>query len=104
MPFDEPLSNLARELRETMVGELGGLIRSLSPTAIYVTHDQSEAMPLADQVAVMEGGRIAPIASPDTLVEYPASVSVAAFLRLGSLVRLSRTDKGQGLVVWRPAP
>src|SRR5690606_11823652 len=57
--FDEPLSNLDRELRETMVDELGSLIRGLGLTAVYVTHDQSEALTLADHVAVMDSGMVA---------------------------------------------
>ncbi len=88
--FDEPLSNLDRELRENMVGELAGLIRSLGLTAIYVTHDQSEAFTLADQVAVMDRGLVAQLASPDELVEAPSSAKIAEFLRLGSLVPVRR--------------
>lgn len=87
--FDEPLSNLDRELRETMVAELGSLIRSLGLTAIYVTHDQAEALTLADQVAVMEAGQIAQLATPDDLVERPASAKVAEFLRLGTVLEVS---------------
>ncbi|ODT79052.1 MAG: Fe3+/spermidine/putrescine ABC transporter ATP-binding protein [Pelagibacterium sp. SCN 64-44] len=86
--FDEPLSNLDRELRETMVNELAGLIRSLGLTAIYVTHDQGEAFTLADQVAVMERGRVAQLAPPETLVEAPADIGIAEFLRLGSIATL----------------
>lgn len=89
--FDEPLSNLDRELRENMVGELAGLIRSLGLTAIYVTHDQSEAFSLADQVAVMDRGLVAQLAAPDELVEEPNSAKIAEFLRLGSLVAVERT-------------
>ena len=92
--FDEPLSNLDRELRETMVQELGTLIGNLGLTAIYVTHDQSEALTLADQVAVMEAGQIAQMAAPDDLVEYPASPKVAEFLRLGTVLALSRNGAG----------
>lgn len=88
--FDEPLSNLDRELRETMVAELGALIRDLGLTAIYVTHDQSEALTLADQVAVMDAGEIAQLASPEDLVEHPASPKVAEFLRLGAVLTLQR--------------
>jgi len=88
--FDEPLSNLDRELRETMVEELGTLIRGLGLTAIYVTHDQSEALTLADQVAVMEAGQIAQLAAPEELVEYPASPKVAEFLRLGTVLDVTR--------------
>ena len=92
--FDEPLSNLDRELRETMVAELGALIRGLGLTAIYVTHDQSEALTLADQVAVMEAGQIAQLATPEHLVEQPASPKVAEFLRLGAILRLVRDAQG----------
>lgn len=88
--FDEPLSNLDRELRENMVGELAGLIRSLGLTAIYVTHDQSEAFSLADQVAVMDRGVMAQLAPPDELIEAPSSAKIAEFLRLGSLVPMRR--------------
>lgn len=96
--FDEPLSNLDRELRETMVAELGLLIRSLGLTAIYVTHDQSEALTLADQVAVMEAGQIAQLASPEDLVEHPVSPNVAEFLRLGAVLEVSGGPEG-----WRMA-
>ncbi len=92
--FDEPLSNLDRELRENMVGELAGLIRQLGLTAIYVTHDQSEAFTLADQVAVMDKGLIAQMAAPEDLIETPADAKIAEFLRLGSIARLRRTDTG----------
>jgi len=92
--FDEPLSNLDRELRETMVAELGALIRGLGLTAIYVTHDQSEALTLADQVAVMDAGQIAQIAAPEDLVEHPASPKVAEFLRLGTVLSLTRDADG----------
>ncbi|WP_273690793.1 ABC transporter ATP-binding protein [Ketogulonicigenium vulgare] len=92
--FDEPLSNLDRELREVMVAELGALIRGLGLTAIYVTHDQSEALTLADQVAVMEAGMIAQLAPPDQLIESPASAKVAEFLRLGTVIDMQRSGVG----------
>jgi iron(III) transport system ATP-binding protein len=90
--FDEPLSNLDRELRENMVGELAELIASLGLTAIYVTHDHSEALTLADQVAVMRGGLIEQLATPDELVAQPATPEVADFLRLGGIAELERRD------------
>ncbi len=65
--FDEPLSNLDRELRENMVTEIGQLVANLGLTAIYVTHDQSEAFSLADQVAVMRAGVIEQLAAPRRL-------------------------------------
>jgi iron(III) transport system ATP-binding protein len=88
--FDEPLSNLDRELRENMVGELAELIASLGLTAIYVTHDHSEALTLADQVAVMRAGRVEQLASPDALIASPATPEVADFLRLGGIADLER--------------
>ena len=88
--FDEPLSNLDRELRENMVGELAELIATLGLTAIYVTHDHSEALTLADEVAVMRGGLIDQLAFPDELIARPATPEVADFLRLGCLAEIER--------------
>ncbi|PIO97913.1 ABC transporter ATP-binding protein [Pleomorphomonas carboxyditropha] len=90
--FDEPLSNLDRELRETMVGELAALIAALALTAVYVTHDHAEALTLADEVAVMRGGRIVQLASPDRLVATPAAPEVADFLRLGGTAEVEPWD------------
>ncbi|MBO9197873.1 ABC transporter ATP-binding protein [Rhizobium sp. 16-449-1b] len=92
--FDEPMSNLDRELRETMVREIGALMSDLGLTAIYVTHDQSEAFSLADQVAVMRGGVIEQMAAPETLVSAPATPEVAEFLRLGCVVPVARDEGG----------
>ncbi|WP_322892385.1 MULTISPECIES: ABC transporter ATP-binding protein [unclassified Yoonia] len=84
--FDEPLSNLDRELREGLALEIGALLRELGLSAIYVTHDQSEAFTIADRVAVMLGGEIAQIAVPEHLFAAPASVAVAQFLNIGALI------------------
>lgn len=84
--FDEPLSNLDRELRENMVMEIKQLVSNLGLTAVYVTHDQGEAFALADQVAIMRGGIIEQLADPQSLVAYPASIQVADFLRLGCVL------------------
>ncbi|MEZ2126722.1 MULTISPECIES: ABC transporter ATP-binding protein [unclassified Sinorhizobium] len=90
--FDEPLSNLDRELRENMVGELATLISTLDLTAIYVTHDHDEALTLADEVAVMRAGMIEQLASPDVLINTPASAEVAEFLRLGRVAAIERRN------------
>ncbi|WP_117194985.1 ABC transporter ATP-binding protein [Rhizobium terrae] len=90
--FDEPLSNLDRELRENMVGELAELIATLGLTAIYVTHDHSEALTLADEVAVMRSGLIEQLASPDELIARPATPEVADFLRLGGIAEVEYRD------------
>ncbi|MFN7002085.1 MAG: ABC transporter ATP-binding protein [Roseinatronobacter sp.] len=84
--FDEPLSNLDRELREGLALEIGALLRELGLSAIYVTHDQSEAFTIADRVAVMLNGEIAQIDTPEVLFSAPAKVEVAQFLNIGALV------------------
>lgn len=84
--FDEPLSNLDRELREGLALEIGALLRELGLSAIYVTHDQSEAFTIADRVAVMLAGEIAQIATPEQLFTAPATVEVAQFLNIGALI------------------
>ena len=83
--FDEPLSNLDRELRESLAVEMGRLIRRLGLSAVYVTHDQAEAFTIADRVAVMLDGRIAQIDAPEALFARPASVQVARFLNIGAI-------------------
>lgn len=92
--FDEPLSNLDRELRENMVSEIGQLVANLGLTAIYVTHDQSEAFSLAHQVAIMRSGVIEQLAAPELLVAQPTTPAVADFLRLGCVMPVERADGG----------
>src|SRR5206468_12237359 len=78
--LDEPLSNLDAKLRlETRV-ELRKLQRSLGVTAVYVTHDQEEAMTVADRIAVFMDGRIVQVGTPHDVFERPASTSVATFI------------------------
>ncbi len=86
--FDEPLSNLDAALRVQMRLELARLHQELKATMIYVTHDQVEAMTLADKVVVLNGGRIEQVGSPMTLYHSPANMFVAAFIgtpRMGFL-------------------
>ncbi|WP_424933476.1 ABC transporter ATP-binding protein [Amaricoccus macauensis] len=78
--FDEPLSNLDAKLRTQMRAEIKRLHRRLGATSIYVTHDQVEAMTLADRIVVMRDGRIEQIGSPMELFLNPANTFVAAFL------------------------
>lgn len=92
--FDEPLSNLDRELRESLAEDLSALIRKLGLTAVYVTHDQSEAFMLADRIVVMRKGRIKQDASPEDLVKRPADPETAAFLDLGALAHVDRCEDG----------
>ena len=78
--MDEPLSNLDAQLRLSMRAELQHLSRELSVTTIYVTHDQIEAMTLADRVAVMKSGVIQQLAPPEEIHNYPANLFVAGFI------------------------
>src|SRR5207247_2412 len=78
--FDEPLSNLDAMLRVQMRLELAKLHRRLGVTMIYVTHDQHEAMTLADRVAVIDKGRISQLGSPLDLYHKPANRFVASFI------------------------
>ena len=78
--MDEPLSNLDAKLRVTMRAELKHLSRELRITTIYVTHDQIEAMTLADRVAVMKNGVIQQLGTPDEIYNDPANLFVAGFI------------------------
>jgi len=78
--FDEPLSNLDAKLRAELRRELKQLHHKLSATMIYVTHDQVEAMTLADRIAVMRAGVIQQIGSPDEIYSRPVNLFVAGFL------------------------
>jgi len=77
--LDEPLSNLDAKLREQMRLELRGLQRKLGVTAIYVTHDQEEAMAMSDLIVVMRDGNILQIGDPESVYFRPANTQVAAF-------------------------
>ena len=78
--FDEPLSNLDAELRVEMRFELAELHRRLATTMIYVTHDQIEAMTLADRIVVLRDGRIEQVGTPSELYERPVNRFVASFI------------------------
>jgi multiple sugar transport system ATP-binding protein len=78
--FDEPLSNLDAALRVEMRYEIAKLHQTLKSTMIYVTHDQIEAMTLADRIVVLEFGKIAQVGTPRELYERPANLFVAQFI------------------------
>ena len=78
--FDEPLSNLDARLRLTMRGEIRSLQRRLGITSIYVTHDQVEALTMADRIAVMNHGQLQSFATPDDLYERPDTKFIAGFV------------------------
>jgi multiple sugar transport system ATP-binding protein len=78
--FDEPLSNLDARLREQMRAEIKKLHKDLGATSIYVTHDQIEAMTLADRIVAMHGGVIQQVGAPLELYDNPANLFVAGFI------------------------
>src|SRR5438874_10450255 len=78
--MDEPLSNLDAKLRVQMRAEIARIQRSLEVTTIYVTHDQSEAMTMGDRVAVMSGGHLQQVDSPEHIYEHPSNQFVAGFI------------------------
>jgi multiple sugar transport system ATP-binding protein len=83
--FDEPLSNLDAALRMDMRMEIGKLHQSLGATMVYVTHDQVEAMTLADKIVVLKDGEVMQIGSPMELYHHPANLFVAGFLGAPSM-------------------
>ncbi|MEY9559024.1 ABC transporter ATP-binding protein [Sinorhizobium fredii] len=78
--FDEPLSNLDAKLRVTMRAEIKDLHQRLKTTTVYVTHDQIEAMTMADRIVVMRGGNVEQIGKPLELYDRPANTFVATFI------------------------
>ncbi len=78
--FDEPLSNLDAKLRVKMRAEIKALHQRLKTTIVYVTHDQIEAMTMADKIVVMQGGQIEQIGTPLDLYDHPKNMFVAGFL------------------------
>ena len=94
--FDEPLSNLDAELRVSMRGEIIALHRRLGSTMVYVTHDQVEAMTMADQIVVLNEGRIEQVGSPVELYARPSNLFVARFLGAPPMNILSGTLRRNG--------
>ena len=98
--FDEPLSNLDAKLRVSMRTEIRRIQQEAGITAIYVTHDQSEAMALSDQIIIMEKGVVAQIGTPQEIYYHPASEFVADFIGEANFLRGTLVDKNgdQGVV------
>ena len=92
--LDEPLTALDASLRETLRDEIAGLLREEGVTAVYVTHDQSEAMALADRIVVMSDGRIEQAGDPRAIYERPATRFVARFV--------GETNAGPDGALYRP--
>ncbi|RYD44319.1 MAG: sn-glycerol-3-phosphate ABC transporter ATP-binding protein UgpC [Sphingomonadales bacterium] len=94
--FDEPLSNLDADLRVRMRYEFASLHRQLGTTTLYVTHDQVEAMTLADRIIVLRDGRIEQVGTPREIYERPANIFVAQFLGTPRMNILSATIATDG--------
>jgi lactose/L-arabinose transport system ATP-binding protein len=96
--FDEPLSNLDAELRHQMRLEIARLHRALGATMVYVTHDQTEAMTLADRIVVLRAGQIEQIGRPIELYDDPDNVFVAGFIGSPRMNILPCRSLGSGAV------
>ncbi|MBJ7576276.1 sn-glycerol-3-phosphate ABC transporter ATP-binding protein UgpC [Devosia sp. MC532] len=92
--FDEPLSNLDAKLRVVMRGEIKGLHQRLGVTTVYVTHDQIEAMTMADRIVVMNAGKVEQIGAPLELYDRPENVFVAGFIGSPAMNIISGTIEG----------
>ena len=93
--MDEPFSALDATLRDQMQDEVKRIQRDLGITTVFVTHDQREAMALADRIVVMNGGRIEQAATPDELYTRPATRFVAEFIGINNLIE----DQGRTLAI-----
>ena len=94
--FDEPLSNLDARLRDRLRIQLRELQTQFRITSVYVTHDQHEALALADQIAVMHRGSLLQVADPVSIYSRPASSTVADFLGYSNIFRLGATKRVDG--------
>jgi iron(III) transport system ATP-binding protein len=92
MLLDEPLSNLDARLRHRLRGDLRDLQHRLGLTSVYVTHDQEEALALADHIAMMQFGRIVQIGRPDEIYGRPLSASIADFLGVANILPVEAVD------------
>jgi putative spermidine/putrescine transport system ATP-binding protein len=92
--MDEPLSNLDAALRLEMRSEIRRIHQEFGLTTIYVTHDQEEALSLADRLVVLRDGAVSQVGTPAELYEHPASPYVAAFMGYRNLLRLTATSAG----------
>ncbi|WP_072803206.1 ABC transporter ATP-binding protein [Rhodococcoides yunnanense] len=92
--FDEPLSNLDARLRDQVRSQIHQLHQQLGFTAVFVTHDQSEAFALGDRLAIMKAGKIEQYDAPEYVFENPVSEYVAAFIGMGNRLELRRGHDG----------
>ena len=99
--FDEPLSNLDARLRDQVRTEIHELHSRIGFTAVFVTHDQSEAFALGDKLAIMRRGRLEQYATPEDVYEHPASEYVAGFIGIGNRLLAQYVD-GRWIVAGQP--
>lgn len=92
--FDEPLANLDVHLRASMEDEFADFHKRTGTTIVYITHDQSEAMALADRIAVMDQGRLVQLDTPHKLYHEPATPMVASFISQGMVLPVEVTSSG----------
>jgi ABC-type Fe3+/spermidine/putrescine transport system ATPase subunit len=92
--LDEPLGALDRALRERLMLEIYQILKALNMTAIFVTHDQAEALAVADRIAVMNRGRLEQVDSPEKIYRHPNSIFVARFLGFKNLLAGKVTPDG----------
>lgn len=97
--LDEPLTALDSKLKETLRDELAELLRRLGITAVYVTHDQQEAMAIADRMAVMRAGEIIQVGDPEALYRQPTHAFVANFLGRVNILRRNLPQTHEGVLV-----
>ena len=102
--FDEPLSNLDAKLRISMRSEIKALHQRLTTTTIYVTHDQTEAMTLADRIVVMRDGTIEQIGTPLEVYDRPANMFVAGFIGAPSMNFLDAMRHSDGRITLTSVP
>ena len=96
--MDEPLSNLDAKLRVSTRSEISQLQRRLNTTMLYVTHDQTEAMTMADRIAVLEGGNMQQVGTPEELYQHPANAFVGAFIGTPSMNMVRGSIQGNDMV------
>src|SRR5437763_917650 len=92
--MDEPLSNLDAKLRLQMRTEIRRLHQTLGLTTVYVTHDQEEALALADRIVVLRAGAVAQVGTPEQVYTYPATSYVAGFMGYRNLFELRVVERG----------
>ncbi len=101
--MDEPLSNLDAKMRVQARGEIAALHRQLGSTFIYVTHDQAEAMTMSDRIAVMMGGEILQVDTPDRIYQMPQDLRVAEFIGSPKINVLQAAMSEKGALAFTPA-